>query len=177
MLRDEKLGSVVLQLMIAMNDIGVTNNSMVEWEKSEDPKKKARWRGAVLYFGRVQSAHVFEALNIIKEIKRDKDLGAAVDRADPRTKQSFQTVAKFVDDADYKLMAKMRNVLAFHYEPKLTIRRLRKLVDKWPDHSMTYSLGSETIFRPATRADAHDSTCPASFAQMENGTIQSENPA
>lgn len=131
--------------MIAMNDIGITNSSMVEWEKSDDPKKEARWRGGVLYFGRVQSAHLFEGLSIIKEIKDDKDLMAAVDRTDRQTKQSFETVAKFIDDADYKLMAKMRNVLAFHYEPKLTIRRLRKLVEKNPEHSMTYSLGSETL--------------------------------
>jgi hypothetical protein len=145
LLRDEKLGSVVLRLMIAMNDIGVTNSSMVEWEKTTDPKKKARWRGGVLYFGRVQSAHLFEALSIIEEIKEDKDLMAAVDRADPRTRDSFETAAKFIEGADYNLMAKMRNVLAFHYEPKLTIRQLRKLVDNWPDHSTTYSLGSETL--------------------------------
>jgi hypothetical protein len=145
LLQDEKLGSVLLRLMMAMNDIGVTNSSMVEWEKTQDPKKKARWRGGVLYFGRVQSAHLFEALTIIDEIKRDKDLMAAVDRADRATKKSFETVAKFLDGNDYKMMAKMRNVVAFHYEPKLTLRRLQKLVEKWPNHSMMYSLGSETL--------------------------------
>jgi hypothetical protein len=82
LLRDEKLGSIILRLMIAMNDIGITNSSMAEWEKSDDPKKKARWRGGVLYFGRVQSAHLFEALSIIDEIKKDRSLMAAVDRAD-----------------------------------------------------------------------------------------------
>ncbi len=70
---------------------------------------------------------------------------AAVDRADRGTRQSFETAAKFIDGADYNLMAKMRNVIAFHYEPKLAIRRLRKLVDKSADHSTTYSLGSETL--------------------------------
>jgi hypothetical protein len=68
----------VLRLMIAMNDLGITTSSMVEWEKTIDPKKKARWRGGVLYFGRVQSAHLFEALSIINEIKEDMDLKAAV---------------------------------------------------------------------------------------------------
>jgi hypothetical protein len=145
LLQDEKLGSVVLRLMIAMNDIGITNSSMVEWEKSDDPKKKARWRGGVLYFGRVQSAHLFEALNIIKEIRDDRDLIRAVERADSRTQRSFDTASKFIDGAVYQLMAKMRNVLAFHYEPKLTIRRLRKLVDDFPDHTMTYSIGSDTL--------------------------------
>ena len=81
--------------MIAMNDIGITNSSMAEWQHSDDPKKKARWRGGVLYFGRVQSAHLFEALSIIDEIKKDKSLMAAVDRADRTTQESFETIAKF----------------------------------------------------------------------------------
>jgi hypothetical protein len=145
LLRDEKLGSIILRLMIAMNDIGITNSSMAEWEKSDDPKKKARWRGGVLYFGRVQSAHLFEALSIIDEIKKDRSLMAAVDRADRATRESFETVAKFLGSDDHKTLAKMRNVVAFHYEPKLTIRRLQKLVDKWPSHSTVYSIGSETL--------------------------------
>jgi hypothetical protein len=135
LLRDEKLGSVILRLMIAMNDIGITNSSMAEWEQSDDPKKKARWRGGVLYFGRVQSAHLFEAFSIIDEIKKDKDLMAAVDRADHATRQSFETIAKFLGGDDHKIPAKMRNVVAFHYEPKLTMRRLQKLVENWPSHS------------------------------------------
>jgi hypothetical protein len=145
LLRDEKLGSVILRLMIAMNDIGITNSSMAEWEQSDDPKKKARWRGGVLYFGRVQSAHLFEALSIIDEIKKDKNLMAAVDRADRATRRSFETIAKFIGSDDHRILAKMRNVVAFHYEPKLTMRRLQKLVEKWPSHSTTYSIGSETL--------------------------------
>jgi hypothetical protein len=145
LLNDEKLGSVVLRLMLAMNDIGVTNSSMSEWEKTGDPKKKARWRGGVLYFGRVQSAHLFEAFRIIDEIKNDSDLMSAVDRADRATRQSFETVKKFLDDDDYKMIAKMRNVVAFHYGPKLMLRCLQRLVEKWPNHSTMYSLGSETL--------------------------------
>jgi hypothetical protein len=145
LLENEKLGAIILRLMMAMNDLGITNSSMAEWEKTDDPKKKARWRGGVLYFGRVQSAHLFEALTIIAEIRNDSDLMAAVDNSDPATKASFDTVAKFLDDADYKMMAKMRNVVAFHYGPKLAMRRLRNLVDDWPEHRTMYSLGSETL--------------------------------
>ena len=145
LLEDEKLGSVVLRLMMAMNDLGITNSSMAEWEKTDDPKKKARWRGGVLYFGRVQSAHLFEALSIIDEIKKDKDLTAAVDKADQATKKSFDTVAQFLHSNDYKMMAKMRNVVAFHYDPKLAMRRLRKVVEDSPGHRILYSLGSETL--------------------------------
>jgi hypothetical protein len=56
LLHDEKLASVVLRLMMVMNDLGITNSSMYEWERTEDSKKRMRWRGGVLYFGRVQSA-------------------------------------------------------------------------------------------------------------------------
>jgi hypothetical protein len=145
LLQNEKLGSVVLRLMMAMNDLSITNSSMAEWERTDDPKKKARWRGGVLYFGRVQSAHLFEALSIIEEFKADVDLMAAVDRADRATKESFDTVAKFLGTKDHRMMAKMRNVAAFHYDPKLAMRRLQNLVKKWPEHRMLYSLGSETL--------------------------------
>jgi hypothetical protein len=145
LLENEKLGSVVLRLMMSMNDLGITNSSIAEWEKPDDPKKKARWRGGVLYFGRVQSAHLFEALSIIDEIKGDGDLMAAVDNTDRATKVSFDTVAKFLSTDDYKMLAKMRNVVAFHYDPKLAMRRLRKVVESSPGHCMLYSLGSETL--------------------------------
>lgn len=145
LLRDEKLGSVVLRLMMAVNDIAITSYSIHEWEHSNDPKKKGRWRGGLLYFGRIQSAHLFEALSIIQEIKRDGDLLAAVSRADSMTQKSFATVASFIGSADHHMLAKMRNNIAFHYARKLPIQRLKKIVDQAPDHSMLYSLGSEVL--------------------------------
>lgn len=145
LLRDEKLASIVLRLMVSMNDISITNNSMAEWERTEDPKKKARWRGGVLYFGRVQSAHLFEALRIIAEINKDTDLMAAVAAADSKTQTSFGIVAQFLKHPDYNMLAKMRNVIAFHYDRKLAISRLKRLVELSPDHRTTYSLGGETL--------------------------------
>jgi hypothetical protein len=145
LLEDQKLASVLLRLMIAINDIGITNSSMYEWEKTTDPKKKARWKGGVLYFGRIQSAHLFEALKIIKEIKNDADLMRAVDRADNPTKTSFAVVARFLNSTDFEMVAMMRNVIAFHYDKKLVVRRLTKLVERSLDHSMLYSLGSDTL--------------------------------
>jgi hypothetical protein len=145
LLANESLGSVVLRLMIAMNDLAMTNSSMAEWETTGDEKKRARWRGGVLYFGRMQTAHLFEALGIIKEIRDDKDLMAAVGRCDRKTIESFEKAAKFLDGADYRMMAIARSVIAFHYHPKLTIRQLKRLVEQFPDHSMPYSLGSDTL--------------------------------
>jgi hypothetical protein len=145
LLRDEKLASVLVRLMMVMNDIGITNSQMLEWEKTEDMKKKPRARGAILYFGRVQSAHLFEALDIIEEIKRDPDLKARVARSDRRIIGFFDIVAAFLGSKDHALMAKMRNVVAFHYDPKLAMRRLKSLVEKYPDHRFGYSMGNETL--------------------------------
>jgi hypothetical protein len=124
---------------------------MAEWEKTkdsnkaEDLKKKARWRRGVLYFGRVQSAHLFEAFGIIAEIKKDSDLSAVVAAVDRKTQNSFDTVANFLNDPDYKMLAKMRNVIAFHYDTKLTLKRLKRLADQSPSHLTNYSLGGETL--------------------------------
>jgi hypothetical protein len=145
LLADEKLASVLIRLMMVMNDVGITNSQMQEWEKTEDPKKKPRARGAILYFGRVQSAHLFEALDIIEEIKRDSDLSERVARSDRRVIAFYDTVAAFLGTQDHKLMAKMRNVVAFHYEPKLALRRLKRTVEKYPDHRFSYSMGNDTL--------------------------------
>lgn len=139
LLEDEKLGSVLVRL------ISITNSQMIEWEKTEDRKKKQRSRGAILYFGRVQSAHLYEALDIINEIKYDPDLKARVEKCSKVVNGCFDTIAAFLGSSDHKLMAKMRNVVAFHYDPKLATRRLKSLVDKYPDHRFAYSMGTETL--------------------------------
>jgi hypothetical protein len=144
-MHDKKLASVLVRLMMVINDIGITNSQMVEWEKTEDPKKKPRWRGAVLYFGRVQSAHLYEALDIIYQIKYDADLKARVEKCPKLVNECFDTIASFLGTADHKLMAKMRNVVAFHYDPKLVMRRLERLVEKHPDHRFAYSMGTDTL--------------------------------
>jgi hypothetical protein len=43
------------------------------------------------------------------------------------------------------MMAKLRNVVAFHYEPKLSVRRLQKIVKESSGHLTTYSLGNATL--------------------------------
>lgn len=146
LLHDEKLASVVLRLMIVMNDISITNSQMVEWQNTDDPKKKFRARGAMLYFGRIQSAHLYEALSIIEEIEKDSDLKAHVDACDDPTIKAFKTVAAFdKNHPDHKLLLIMRNVAAFHYDPKLTLRRLKDLAAKGPDHVSSISMGNDTL--------------------------------
>jgi hypothetical protein len=86
----------------------------------------------ILYFGRVQSAHLFEALNIISEIKSDAELRARVERCCKPITDFFDTRASFPGSNDHRMMAKMRTVVAFHYDSKLAMRTLKGLVEKDP---------------------------------------------
>jgi hypothetical protein len=145
LLNDKGLASVLVRLMIVMNDISITNSQMLEWQTTEDPKKKPRWRGAVLYFGRVQSAHLFEALEIIREINRDSKLKGRVRQCSKTVNECFDTVSRLLNTADYLLLATLRNNVAFHYTSKLPMRRLKRLVDIQPDHRFAYSMGNDTL--------------------------------
>ena len=145
LLADKELASVVVRLMMAMNDLGVANSALAEWERTEDRKKAGRRNGGKLYYGRMMMAHVYEALHIIEEIKGSAQLRAAVDRCDSKTGASFNAVAKFLDTDDYKVLCRIRNNSSFHYSPKLTMRALEKLVEKYPNHISPYSLGQNTL--------------------------------
>lgn len=125
LLNDEALASVLVRLMIVMNDISITNSQMLEWQGTEDPKKKPRWRGAVLYFGRVQSAHLFEALEIIREIDKNGALKARVAQCSKEVNRCFDIVVKFLGTADYVLLATLRNKwTAVASIPRMGIERM-----------------------------------------------------
>ena len=59
LLADKELASVVVRLMMAMNDLGVANSALAEWEQTEDRKKDLRRNGGKLYYGRMMMAHVY----------------------------------------------------------------------------------------------------------------------
>ncbi len=142
---DGEIASVVLQLMMAMNDIGIANDALQEWDQTQDPKKKVRQDGGKLYFGRMQMAHIYEALLIIDEITKTKSLMEAVGRCDKRTQVSFNVVAAFLLTDDYKILLRIRNNAAFHYDRKLALRALEQIVDKYPTDISAMSLGDETL--------------------------------
>src|SRR6266481_3264610 len=100
LVQDKEIASVVLRLMMAMNDIGVANDALQEWDQTENPKKKVRQNGGRLYFGRMQMAHIYEGLLIVEDISKTSKLKAAVDRCDAKTRRSFDEIAKFLNAPD-----------------------------------------------------------------------------
>ena len=145
-LHDPDLASVIVRLSMAMNDIGMANDGLAEWTTTLlNPKKKARQNGGRLYYGRMLMSHVFEALDIIKEIRGNSKLMAAVRASDPQTRASFDAVAKFLSSPDFELLAQIRNSASFHYDKKHARNGIKKIVAKYPEHQSVYSMGVDPL--------------------------------
>jgi hypothetical protein len=145
LLANPEIASVVLRLMMAMNDLGVANDALQEWDTTKNPKKRVRQNGGKLYFGRMQMAHIYEALLVIKEIMETPTLMKAVERCDAKTQESFKRVTAFLGTDDYNILCRIRNNASFHYDKKLAVRALQQIVKRWPQDVSPYSLGRESL--------------------------------
>jgi hypothetical protein len=145
LLPDPEIASVVLRLMMALNDLGLANDALQEWDTTQDPKKKVRQDGGKLYFGRMQMAHIYEALLVIEETTKSSTLMRAVECCDAKTRESFEQVTAFLSTGDYKILCRIRNNASFHYNGKLAVRALRQIVKRRPQDVSPCSLGGEPL--------------------------------
>jgi hypothetical protein len=141
----KEVGSVVVRLMMALNDIAMANEGLGEWTVTQDRRKLARQNGGRLYYGRMLMAHVYEALKIVKDIQKNTKLKAIVDACDPKTRASFDAVAAFLTTPDFKMLGGIRNKASFHYDHQLTVQALEQIDKKFPGHVSTYSLGHDPL--------------------------------
>jgi hypothetical protein len=111
LLADPEIASVALRLMMALNDLGLANDALQEWDTTQDPKRKVRQDGGKLYFGRMQMAHIYEALLVIEEMTKSSTLMRAVECCDAKTRESFEQViiTAFLSTGDYKILCRIRN--------------------------------------------------------------------
>jgi len=142
---DKKLASVIVRLMMAMNDIALANEGLSEWTGTTDPRKVYRQNGGRLYYGRMLMAHIYEALSIIKDIQQDTKLRAAVQQCEAKTRSSFDAVAAFLGTDDYEMLLRIRNNASFHYDGKLAVRALEQIDKSFANHRFTYSLGNDPL--------------------------------
>jgi hypothetical protein len=123
-----ELGSVMVRLMMALQDFALANHAMGAWKSEASPKLKNREIGAARYFLRLQIAHLREALKIVnEEIEKNDNLKAAVAACDAPTKRSYQTAVDFSRGGDNKLVERIRSNISFHYDPKVVKRSLQRL--------------------------------------------------
>jgi hypothetical protein len=138
-----KLGSVLVRLMMVVNDMSLAMDAQRRWTEDAEKQRAHRERGAKIYFVRLQISHIFEAMKIIEEIRDDPDLMRVVDRSGGRTERAFAQLLAFKGSAEFKMMARIRNNLTFHYDPKTIELALASLAAKHPDATGSVSLGDE----------------------------------
>jgi len=112
--------AIVIQLMMACNDLTLANWAIGEWRKEQRISHKGRQIGAGMYFLRTQLSHLHEGFQVIEEIKRSSYLFAIVRRCDAQTQESFQNLEQFLPggpkrDDFMKLVGQIRHNLTFHY--------------------------------------------------------------
>jgi hypothetical protein len=106
---DSGIGSVLARLMMIVNDMAIVNESLRMWSTSTDKPWESRKGGGRALFARVQMSYVFEALEVIKEIRDSKALTAEVQKCTTKTQDSFAVVKGFIDTDDYKKLIRLRN--------------------------------------------------------------------
>ena len=110
----------VVKLMMACNDITITNQALGDWKNVERQGRRSRQRGACMYFIRAQIAHLYEGMKIIEEIRNESTLSILVNRCDTQTQQSFRKLEQYLQGGPRRrrfeqLAGMVRNNLTFHY--------------------------------------------------------------
>src|SRR5262245_32861676 len=142
---DSGIASVLARLMMIVNDMAIVNESLRAWSTSNDKRWEARRGGGRALFARVQMSYVFEALQLVKEIRDSKTLMSEVEKSSKKTQECFATVTGFLDTDDYKKLTRLRNNVGFHYDAKLADRAVKEIAADFPDDSSTMTLGEEPL--------------------------------
>jgi hypothetical protein len=93
LIADRDVASVLIRLMMALNDIAMANEGLRDWTFTTEHRKLSRQNGGRLYYGRMLMAHIYEALKIIEEIENAPKVKVLVQACDPKTQSSYSAVA------------------------------------------------------------------------------------
>jgi hypothetical protein len=149
-----ELGEVLIQLMMVCNDLTLCNHALDAWKREGDRKLQCRKTGAQMYFVRLQIAHMFEAMEIVKRIRESHELMEHVTGADSRTRDSFTRTANFIGSADYEKMLRIRNNMTFHYGDGIIRKALKKPSSGLKGMNLVVTLSddlSQWFFAPSDR--------------------------
>jgi hypothetical protein len=110
--------AIVVKLMMACNDLTVTDQALAGWKKEGRTPKQT---GACMYFIRAQISHLHEGLKVIAKLQQNKALSMLVNRCDSHTQQCFRELEQYVADGPKRkrfeqLAGKIRHKLTFHYD-------------------------------------------------------------
>jgi hypothetical protein len=142
---DSGIASVLARLMMIVNDMAIVNESLRVWSTSTDKRWKPRKDGGRALFGRLQMSYVYEALEVIKEIRNSQMLMAEVDKCTKKTRDCFAAVTAFLDTDDSKKLLQLRNNVGFHYDAKRAARTVSEIAGDFPEDFSTMTLGEDPL--------------------------------
>jgi hypothetical protein len=124
--------AIIVRLMMACNDLVINDLALADWTVEERRTRAPRQRGARMYFVRAQIGHLHEALKIIEDLRKNKDLSMLVESCDSHTRFCFHELEQHVQggtkaDRFRKLVGNIRDNLAFHYNNEKG-RRINKAI-------------------------------------------------
>lgn len=139
------LRNVLIRLMLSVNDIALASDANDQWATTTERRRAFRRDGARMYFVRILLAHIFEALDIVREISQSSTLKAAVDRCDAQTIQAFRDLESFIASPESKVLDTLRNRVSFHYDRRLPEKNLGEIAELCPSGYWPYSMGTEAL--------------------------------
>jgi hypothetical protein len=142
---DTGIASLLARLMMIVNDMAIVNECLRVWSTSKDKRWESRKGGGRALFARVQMSYVYEALEVIKEIRDSQTLMVEVSKCTKKTQACFAAVKAFIDTDDYKKLIRLRNNAGFHYDPKLAERAVKEIAADFPNDSSTMTLGKDPL--------------------------------
>lgn len=112
---------IIIRLMMACNDLTVTNRSLGEWKTRLEDGGDAQARGAAMYFIRAQMSHLYEGFKIIESIQSNRQLRNLLERCDDQTKESYRRLRELARGGTrhsdlQRLIGRPRNNITFHYD-------------------------------------------------------------
>jgi hypothetical protein len=108
------IASIMVRLMMTVNDLSLINNAIGDWSEARERKKVRRKISGTLYFVRILMGHVYEALKLIRVISEHPQLRDTVMDCDRRTIEEFLLIESFVKSPEMEILEDFRNKAAFH---------------------------------------------------------------
>ena len=141
----------VVKLMMASNDISLTNQMLGQWKEENRPFQKSQRIGAAMYFLRVQISHLSEGLKIIEQIQSNESLMNCVESCDEQTRRSFKNLTDFTKSGPRhsdieRWVLRVRHNLTFHYDEsgECISKAIRDRADRPEGRQSSITRGSST---------------------------------
>ncbi len=154
---------LIIQLMRAADDISIANWGLAQF-KSEKPNiQKHVQLGACRYFVRLQCGHLAEGLKLIKKFNQRPDLLEILSKCEDHVQNAYSRLIEVLPGGSNrkkyeKWILPVRNRLAFHYDPSLVNRALKRRSSNQIGRRSTITRGSEMSLCRFNLADEIEDT-------------------